>query len=777
MNDKNNSDNLVISRAVLSDVACTSCASIIERHFTKEDGITVSINFVTKKAQFNYDPKHWNEKKIKKAMHKLGYDICQFETETNDQKQDDGNDSVKNHEVNSKDAIVDHRSHSHHRSHDHNSEHHQVHMSEQHHHQHDIKLRDLIELIIGWILLLPLLLIMIPNTPFFDMLRNPYGQLGVAIPIQFYFGRKFYVGIYREVVKQKWPGMHTLVALGTTTAFIFSIYLMIINKTEHLYFEVSAAIIMIVLLGDFISALAQKKATNGLESLMSLKPKSILKYDYHTNTETFINIEDVQLNDILVVRKGENVPTDGQLISEEAFINEAMLTGESQVISKKVNDNVIGGTNNVGDSFRMKATKIGKDTILANIIKAVEDVQSQKPKLQKLADKISGWFTPTVILIAILVFVIRFLAVGNDVQESLEIAIATLIIACPCALGIATPLAVAVGINKAAKIGIIYNKASAFEKITKIDTICFDKTGTLTTGNLVITKIYGQDKHINKAVAIEKYSTHPLALAFTLYAKTNDVAKPLPVTDIKEQVGFGIKGKYQHENLHISSLENLQKAKMPFSPFLKTFDFETVTASQKVLALAINQVITNIFILEDQLQANTLTTIEKIKKQGIAVILISGDNERQTLAVANRVGIETYFANVTPQGKSQIVADLQAKGKKVAFVGDGINDVIALEQSDLAVAMGSGSDIAKKIGDITIIENDISIVYKAIVLTKKTKNNICLNFMWAFGYNIIIIPLAAAGFIIPPLAAIAMALSDITVVGNSLIFKWRKYKY
>lgn len=771
MNDKNNSDNLVISRAGLSDVACTSCASIIERRFTKEDGITVSINFATKKAQFSYDPNRWNEKKIKKAMHKLGYDICQFETETNDQKQDEGNDSVKNHEATSEDAIVDHRSH------DHNSEHHQVHISEQHHHQHNIKLRDLIELIIGWILLLPLLLIMIPKTPFFDMLRNPYGQLALAIPIQFYFGRKFYVGIYRELVKQKWPGMHTLVALGTTTAFIFSIYLMIINKTEHLYFEVSASIIMIVLLGDFISALAQKKATNGLESLMSLKPKSILKYDYHTNTETFINIEDVQLNDILIVRKGENVPTDGQLISEKAFINEAMLTGESQVISKKVNDTVIGGTNNVADSFRMKATKIGKDTILANIIKAVEEVQSQKPKLQKLADKISGWFTPTVILIAILVFVIRFLAVGNDVQKSLEIAIATLIIACPCALGIATPLAVAVGINKAAKIGIIYNKVSAFEKITKIDTICFDKTGTLTTGNLVITKIYGQDKHINKAIAIEKYSTHPLALAFTLYAKTNDVAKPLPVTDVKEQIGFGIKAKYQNENLYISSLENLQKAKMPFSPFLKTFDFETVTASQKVLALAINQVITNIFILEDQLQANALTTIEKIKKQGIAVILISGDNEGQTLAVANRVAIETYFANVTPQGKSQLVADLQAKGKQVAFVGDGINDVIALEQSNLAVAMGSGSDIAKKIGDITIIENDISIVYKAIVLTKKTKNNIWLNFMWTFGYNIIIIPLAAAGFIIPPVAAIAMALSDITVVGNSLIFKWRKYKY
>ncbi|WP_174480152.1 heavy metal translocating P-type ATPase [Spiroplasma endosymbiont of Danaus chrysippus] len=757
-------DNFVISRAVLSDVSCTSCASVIERHFTKEDGITVSINFATKKAQFSYDPKFWNEKKIKKAMDHLGYEICKFEPEIKDLK--------TSHQVDMKDITDDHSSHSH------SSEQHQSHMSEQHrNHQHNVKLRDLIELIIGWILLLPLLLIMIPNTSFFDSLRNPYIQLALALPIQFYFGRKFYIGIYRELIKQKWPGMHTLVALGTTTAFIFSIYLMIINKTEHLYFEVSASIIMIVLLGDLISAIAQKRATSGLESLMSLKPKSILKYDYNTKTETFINIEDVQLNDILIIRKGENIPTDGQLISEEAFINESMLTGESQVITKQVNQNLIGGTNNVGDSFRMKATKIGKDTVLASIIKAVEDAQSQKPKLQKLADKISGWFTPTVILIAILVFLIRYFAVGNGVQESLEIAIATLIIACPCALGIATPLAVAVGINKAAKIGIIYNKASAFEKITKIDTICFDKTGTLTTGNLVITKIYGQEKHVNKAIAMEKHSTHPLALAFSLYANTNNVGQSLTITEVKEQIGFGIKAKYQTEELQISSLENLQKAKMPFSPFLKTFDFETVTPSQKVLALAINKVVTNIFILEDELQTNALLTIEKVKKQGIEVILISGDNESQTLAIANRVGIETYFANVTPQGKSQIVADLQAKGKKVAFVGDGINDVIALEQSDLAIAMGSGSDIAKKIGDITILDNDISIVYKAIVLTKKTKNNIWINFIWAFSYNIIIIPLAAAGFIIPPLAAIAMALSDITVVGNSLIFKWRKYKY
>lgn len=749
--DNSSTNDFATSKVVLPDIACTSCASVIENYFNKLKDITVNINFGTKKALFTYNPKVWSEKQIQKAMHSLGYEVFNFDTD---------NQSLDT-------------------SHEHNSQEHQVHMEKLHVHGHfhNLKIRDLIEVIIGWMLLIPLLLIAIPSTSFFDMLRNPYTQLGLTIPIQFYFGRKFYFGIYRELVKQKFPGMHTLIALGTTTAFIFSIYLIAINDTAHLFFEVSASIIMIVLLGDLISAIVQKKATNGLESLMALKPKSILRYDPITKKDIFINLEDVQLNDILMVRKGENIPTDGILVSKSALVNESMLTGESQVITKTLNQNVIGGTVNIGENIQIKTSKIGKDTVLANIIKAVEDAQAQKPQLQKIADKIAAWFTPTIIIIALLVFIIRFWAVNDSLQQSLAIAISTLIIACPCALGIATPLAVAVGINKAAKMGIIYNKTSAFEKITKIDTICFDKTGTLTTGNLMITKVYGQNKHINKAIALEKYSTHPLALAFNLYAGINDITDLPNVEHIKEEIGYGLKGKCDNENLQISSLANLQVAKMPLSPFLLNQKLDVSDQQQIILALAINKVITNIFVLNDQLRDNALATITKIRKQGIKVVLISGDNEQQTADIAKRVNIENYYANIKPVGKSQLVADLQAQGQKVAFVGDGINDVVALQQSDLAIAMDTGSDIAKKNGDITITNNDISAVYKAIVLTKKTKNNIWMNFILAFGYNLVIIPLAALGFIIPPLAAAAMAFSDITVVGNSLIFKWRKYKY
>jgi len=752
-NHKKNQENgnFIISKALLPDIACTSCAGVIEGHFKKLNDIEISINFATKKMQFKYNPKLWNETKIKKAMHQLGYDIANFETQN---------------------QVIEY-------DHTHDYDQHLEHMAEKHQHvyQHQIKLCALIELIIGWVLLMPLLLMMIPGISFLDGLRNPYVQLGLTIPIQFYFGRKFYLGIIRELIKQKWPGMNTLIAFGTNTAFCFSIYLMIVNQTEHLFFEVSASIIMIVLLGDLISDFVQTKATSGLANLMNLKPKLVLKYDLKTKQEQFINIEKVQLNDLLIVRKGEAIPTDGILISKKAFINEAMLTGEIQAINKVSNETLIGGTINLGDSFQMRTTKIGKDTVLANIISAVEDAQAQKPKLQKLADKIAGIFTPMVILIAIFVFIIRFYIINDTLTQAITITISTLIIACPCALGIATPLAVAVGINKAAKIGIIYNKAAAFDKITKIDTICFDKTGTLTTGKMVITKIYGEKDNINKAIALENHSTHPLALAFSLYQTSHQIKKLPIIKEIKEIIGFGLQGTYQNQLLEIAAYSTFEQLKLPLSEQLKTLNLQDQLAKGTLIALAINKTITNIFVLADELQTNALLTIKKLQKQGINVVLISGDHESQTALIAKKVGISTYFANVKPIAKAAIVKDLQLQGQKVAFVGDGINDIVALEQADLAIAMGSGSDIAKKIGDITIAVADISAVYKAIILTKKTKNNIWMNFIWAFSYNIIIIPLATLGFIIPTLAAVAMAFSDITVVVNSLIFKWRKYKY
>lgn len=748
--------------ATLPDIACVSCSSVIEVHFNKLTGIEVAINFASKKAFFVYDQTKWNRDKIVKEMKTIGYKIIDFLVD--DQTQHIGHDDQKHNEET--------------QTHSHTTEEHNQHIEEYHHqgHLHNIKLRDLIEVIIGIILLIPLLLIMIPHTPALDPLRNQYAQLSLTTVILFYLGRKFYFGTYRELIKQKWPGMYTLIAFGISTAYIFSIYLMAVNKVDHLFFEVAASIVVIVLFGDLITAFVQTKATNGLESLMSLNRKSVLVVNPDTKQQVWTKIENVQLNDHLIVRKGESIPTDGVLISKSALINEALLTGEAKLVNKATNQEVIGGTINVGDNFEMQATKLGKDTILASIIGAVEHAQAQKPKLQKIADKIAGWFTPTIILVAFLVFVIRYWAFHSSLDISIETAIATLVIACPCALGIATPLAVAVGINKAAKLGIIYNQASAFEKITKIDTICFDKTGTLTTGELVVTKIYGAEDNIKIAVSLEKYSTHPIAKAFINYQSENKIPD-ITITKIKEEIGIGIQGKWEGKKIIMSSLNKLLSEKMILSQNLVSQDLETSDQSQSVIALAIDNLIVNIFILEDKLQKNAITSIQKLQKKGIQVVLISGDQEIAAASVAKKLNIKEFYSNVKPIDKANIVKKMQAEGKTVAFVGDGVNDIVALQQADLAIAMGSGSDIAKRNGDITVANNNISAIYQAVVLTKKTRNNIWINFAWAFGYNLIIIPLAAVGFIIPTLAALAMALSDLTVVGNSLVFKWRKDKF
>lgn len=673
---------------------------------------------------------------------------------------------------------MNHQDHENHIDHDHmNHEHNHPGGGHNHMNHNKAGLRELIELIIGWVLVIPLIITMIPNTPALDPIRNIWVQFSIATVIQFYFGRKFYLGLYHELVKQKWPGMYTLIAFATTVAYVFSIYLISVNRVDHLYFEVSASIIMIVLLGDYIAAVVQTKATSGLESLMSLQVKDVLVLDSKTKQENLTKIENVKLNDILIVRKGEAIPTDGILISNQALLNESLLTGESRLIDKTIGESLIGGTINVGDTFQMQATKLGKDTVLANIIKSVEETQAQKPKMQKIADKVSGWFTPIVILIALLVFLIRYFALKDNASSSVETAIATLIIACPCALGIATPLAVAVGINKAAKLGIIYNQADAFEKITKIDAIAFDKTGTLTTGELTLTKVYGNQENIKLAISLEKYSTHPIAKAFNNFQRENKIATLFQITNVKEDIGHGINAKWEKKTIIMSSLSKLLEAKFKLDKELKKLDLSTIGKNKTIIALAINKVIVSLFILEDQIQKDAFKVIKKLQSKNITVVLISGDQEEITAEVAKSLKIKRYFANVKPVEKAEIVKQLQQEGKRVAFVGDGVNDSVALQQADLAIAMGKGSDIAKKNGDITIANNSIVAIYQAIILTKKTKKNIWLNFGWAFAYNVVVIPLAAAGFIIPPLAAVAMAFSNIAVVTNSLVFKLRKYKY
>lgn len=746
----------------LSDINCTSCSSVIENHFKKLKGIKVTINFVLKKAFFEYEKKYWNVSKVIKEMNKLGYKSIDWqiqESEINHHGHHDGNhDNWKE-------------------SHNHESANHDQHIAKDHsNHFHKVKIRNLFEAVIALILLIPFLILMVDYN-FFWLFANGYFQLSLASVIQFYFGRKFYLGSYTELIKHKWPGMNSLIAIGSLISYFFSIFLIIQNQNHHLLFEAGCSIIVIVLIGDLISDYVQSKAINGLENLMNLQNKDVLIIE--NNSEKLIKAEEIKINDVIVVRKGESIPTDGVLLSKNALINESLLTGESNLINKTIRQEVISGTVNMGESFNMKATKIGKDTILSNIIEAVQEVQSQKPKLQKIADRVASWFTPIILLITILVFLIHFFVFQQPTLFAVEIAISTLVIACPCALGIATPLAVAVGINKAAKLGIIYNKSEAFEKISKIDVICFDKTGTLTKEKFKVVNVEDPDNYLSLVLALEKYSTHPIAATFIDYGTNFKKNSDFEFQNIKEEIGVGISATFNQQKIIISNLNYFLENNFLISD--KLIDFtnnnEKIGFGGVNIAFAIDNVVHSIFQLEHELQDEAAATIAKFQKQNIRIVLISGDNEKSTKLVADKLNINEYYAEVKPIEKAQIVAKLQNEGNKVAFVGDGTNDIVALQQSDLAIAMGKGSDIAKKNGDITIANNNINSVYQSIVLTKKTKQNIWMNFLWAFSYNLIFIPLAAVGLVFPAFAAIAMAFSDLFVVSNSLLFRLIKYKF
>lgn len=675
--------------------------------------------------------------------------------------------------------------------------------------------------VLAILLTIPFWISMGKYNPLSVSLGNPLIQLFLAIFIQFILGFHFYKYLYIEWFKNKHLGMYTLIILSSFTAFTYSIYLIFLmwknspyvnehilglfqgvsidelkeymlkdNNYHHMYFEVGVSIVTFVLLGNTISQIIQQRAVDGLENLVSLQvKKAILIKD----NEKHINIDanNIKVNDLLLVKKGEKVPTDGILISKMAYLNESLITGESQIIKKEVNDSLIGGSINDGETFIMKALKIGKDTILASIINKVTELQKQKTGLQKIADKIAGFFVPFVLILSILVFIIYAFILPlfnldfimkDRYGIATKTAISTLVIACPCALGLATPLATTVGIVKSSQEGIIFNKVQAFEKINKIDIVAFDKTGTITDGNLSISEFYGDLKNLEIIVSLESMSSHPIANAFILYSEQFSISK-VPVSNVKEIVGFGMQGKYKEKKVTISSLNNLlDKGYILNNNLEKNVMLSKNKSDQLIIGFAINEKIMNIFVFHDQIKLNAKQTILALKKAGIEVYMISGDSEMVTERIANEVGIENYFSRVNPLKKAEIIKELQVKNKYVAYVGDGINDSVALEQANLSLAMGKGSEVAVNLSDIIIIKPDIFNIYKAIVLTKQTRKVILTNFMWAFGYNFIALPLVVLSgwfwsfvpnFEFAVVCALAMAFSDITVVLNSLYYRWK----
>ncbi len=599
-----------------------------------------------------------------------------------------------------------------------------------------------------------------------NILSNGWFQLLLATPVQFIIGARFYKGAYKSL-KGGGANMDVLISMGTSAAYFYSIYHLIIGVPEY-YFEASAMIITLILLGNTFEAVAKGKTSEAIKKLMGLQPKTARVI--RDKVEKDIPIEELVIGDIIVVRPGERVPVDGIIVEGNSSLDESMISGESLPVDKTIDDEVIGATINKFGSFKFKARKIGKDTVLAQIIQLVEDAQGSKAPIQRMADKISGVFVPSVVVIA-LITLLGYSFIGGDFNTGLINAVAVLVIACPCALGLATPTAIMVGTGKAAENGILIKSGEHLESTHKMDTIIFDKTGTITRGEPELTDIltfneYKRDEVLRIAASVERASEHPLGQAIVKKAE-EELMKLSEPESFMSLTGRGLEAVFEEKNVLIGNkrlmVENDIAMENVEDDLLKLQE-EGKTA----MLLSLDGILSGIIAVADQIKDTSLKAIEDLQEMGLEVYMITGDNERTARAIAREVGITNILADVLPENKAEKVEELKAKGKHVGMVGDGINDAPALVAADIGFAIGTGTDVAMEAADITLMGGDLKGVVTAIRLSHRTIKTIRQNLFWAFFYNSIGIPIAALGFLDPMVAGAAMAFSSVSVVTNSL---------
>lgn len=719
-------ENVVLK---ISGMSCAACAARIEKRLNKLDGIkNANVNLATEKSTVEYDKYKININKIIDEIEKLGYG-AKIDLNTDRQKEKKENEE---------------------------------------------KLKKLkYELAFSIILTIPLVLSMI-----FSMLKislpfisNEYFQLVLATIVQFYIGRRFYLNAYRAL-RTGSTNMDVLVSLGTSAAYFYSLYNIIFTNTvgtmKHLYFESSAIIITLILLGKYLEAKAKIKTTSAIEKLVGLQAKTARVI--RKNVEQDILIENVILGDIIIVRPGEKIPVDGKIVEGRSTIDESMITGESIPVEKTVGEEVIGATINKNGSFKFVTTKIGKDTMLSQIIKMVEQAQGSKAPIEQIADKVSGIFVPIVLIIAFITFLIWTIFM-NNINMGIMSMVAVLVIACPCALGLATPTAIMVGTGKGAQNGILIKGGQYLEIACKINTIVLDKTGTITKGKPEVTDVISlsdmdSSKILNIASIAEKRSEHPLGVAIyeAGIKKFNDLPDPDEFESItgkgvyaivnNKKIYIGTRLLMNDNNIDVSSIEDR----------LIKLEQEGKTS----MIMAIDGILQAIISVSDTLKDDSKKAINDLINMRIDVYMITGDNKVTAEAIAKQVNIKNVIAEVLPQNKADEIKKLKSQGKIVAMIGDGINDSPALAISDVGMAMGTGTDIAIESSDITLMKGDLSSVVSAIKLSKKTMQKIKQNLFWAFFYNMIGIPFAAMGMLNPIIAGAAMAFSSVSVVTNSL---------
>ncbi|CAM4488030.1 cation-translocating P-type ATPase [Paenibacillus endophyticus] len=609
------------------------------------------------------------------------------------------------------------------------------------------------------------------------LFMNAWFQLGLAAPVQFIIGWPFYVGAYKAL-RSGSANMDVLVALGTSAAFFYSLYetLRTLNPAGHgaheaeLYYETSAVLITLIVLGKLLEALAKGRSSEAIKTLMGLQAPMALVV--REGVEYRIPTTEVIAGDILLVKPGEKVPVDGIVLDGASTVDESMLTGESMPIDKRQGDELIGATINKNGALRMQATKVGKETALAQIIRVVEDAQGSKAPIQRVADRISGIFVPIVTVLAVIAFGVWYVIIEpGDLGNALEKAIAVLVIACPCALGLATPTSIMAGSGRAAELGVLFKGGEHLESTHRIDTVVLDKTGTVTKGKPELTDIrvaagYDEARLLSWVGSAEKSSEHPVAEALVAGIKRRSIE--LPEAEQFEAVpGFGIEAVVEGERLLIGTKRLMEKHGV---------DIKAIEAEQQrlesegktVMLIAVNGLYAGLAAVADTVKDTSAEAVARMKAMGLEVIMLTGDNARTAQAIAREVGIERVVAEVLPEQKAKAVQELQAEGRKVAMVGDGMNDAPALVAADIGMAIGGGTDVAIEAADITLMRGDLNSIADAIRMSRVTMANIKQNLFWALAYNVIGIPIAAAGFLAPWLAGAAMALSSVSVVLNAL---------
>ncbi len=638
-------------------------------------------------------------------------------------------------------------------------------------------------LIVGIIFTLPLFLLSMGRD--FGIIPHSIGMqswfnwilLTLATPVQFIVGAQYYEGAYKSL-RNGTANMDVLVALGSSVAYFYSMFIVFGFLEGHVYFETSAVIITLIRLGKFLEARAKGKTSKAIKKLLSLKPKTAKKIVDKKEIE--VPIDDIQTGDILIVRPGEKIPVDGVVIEGNTAVDESMLTGESLPVEKRIGDKVIGSTMNKMGFIKIEATRVGKETALEQIIKLVEEVQGSKAPIQHLADRVSAVFVPLVILIAIATFAfwyflspdLLYLSASDNLIRALMNMVAVLVVACPCAMGLATPTAVMVGAGKGAEIGILFRSADVLERAGRIDTVVLDKTGTVTKGEPEVKTVVSlhpslqEDEILKIAASVEWGSEHPLGEALVSEAQKYgiELITPEKFTSIS---GKGVKAKINGQEVLVGSARFMQESNINFQT-IETDLSSIEERAESTLLVAVENKIVGIIGIADSIKENSKDGVSEMQRMGLKTILLTGDNQQTARVIGGLVGVDEVIAEVLPADKAQAVKKLQSEGRIVAMVGDGVNDAPALAQADVGVAIGTGTDVAIASAQVTLMSGDLNGVVKAINLSKKTLKTIRENLFWAFIYNIVLIPIAALGRLNPMLAAAAMAFSSIFVVSNSL---------